>query len=71
MAGAAEQEADGNQHGLFDAADIQNEGQRNQNHVEQHQLPKSRFAGEGCAQAVQRITGSVEDAFQAGLALER
>jgi hypothetical protein len=33
--------------------------------------PKSRFTGEGCAQAIQRVTGSVENAFEAGLAFER
>lgn len=52
------------------AADRQPEGRRDQQHVEQDQLTERGLALEGGAQAVQRIAGGVEDAFEAGLAFE-
>ncbi|MNE33824.1 hypothetical protein D3C80_1275150 [compost metagenome] len=65
------QQAHGDQDGPFGTADIQPERQRHQQHIEQHQLAESRFTGESCAQTVKRIAGSVENTFEAGLALER
>ncbi|MCY1409305.1 hypothetical protein D9M71_246520 [compost metagenome] len=64
------QQAHGDQDGALAATDVEQEGQRQQHAIEQHQLAERRFAAEGRAQAIPRIAGSVEDAFEAGLALE-
>ncbi|MNH42386.1 hypothetical protein D3C79_1040740 [compost metagenome] len=64
------QQAGADHQRAFAAADVEEERQGNQHGVEQHQLAEGGFAGEGGAQAVQRIAGGVEDPFEAGLAFE-
>lgn len=54
----------------FAATDVEEEGHRNQHHVEQHQLAEGGFTAEGGEETCEGIAGGVEDTLEAGLAFE-
>lgn len=54
----------------FAATDVEEEGHRDQHHVEQHQLAEGGFTAEGGEETCEGIAGGVEDTLEAGLAFE-